>query len=234
MRLCPIAVCSPSTVAIEYLCVGGALYLHQTADNQQDIMNYLLNKELAFPLKELKEDKPSLRSMSLQKQRQELDGNSGKRLLEVFRELDYERHCRFRKTEIEDMMLYFHWANSLSPKGLSQNMDMLNLSEHKHWFSKKIFDVKSFLYLLEYKNEPIGQICFELNEKVILNYSIIAPFRGKGLGGYLLDKGMKQLQKDAGYLISLEGLVLKKYFQNPKFRQLPSEELEKAEMMLVD
>ena len=48
MYRCSMAITSASTVSIEYLSVGGTLFLIQTADNQERIFSYLIENELAM------------------------------------------------------------------------------------------------------------------------------------------------------------------------------------------
>jgi len=42
MRKCKSAITSPSTISYEYLSIGGFLYLHQIAENQNDIYKYFI------------------------------------------------------------------------------------------------------------------------------------------------------------------------------------------------
>jgi UDP-2,4-diacetamido-2,4,6-trideoxy-beta-L-altropyranose hydrolase len=53
MKNAAIAVLSPSTVALEYLCSGGSLYLYPIADNQMPLNNLLIKKGYARPFREL-------------------------------------------------------------------------------------------------------------------------------------------------------------------------------------
>jgi UDP-2,4-diacetamido-2,4,6-trideoxy-beta-L-altropyranose hydrolase len=50
MRSCSIAITSPSSVAIEYMAIGGGLYLYCIADNQIEFYNEMVKKKYAFQL----------------------------------------------------------------------------------------------------------------------------------------------------------------------------------------
>ncbi len=48
MKICNEAITSPSSVSLEYLSVGGILYLKLTAQNQESIYRYYLENHFAF------------------------------------------------------------------------------------------------------------------------------------------------------------------------------------------
>lgn len=79
MKNCDIAVCSGGTVAIEYSCTGGQLYLIKIADNQSNIYNYFVDNGLAiaFPPQMDTENK-----IDINLQKHIFDGKSAERLLE--------------------------------------------------------------------------------------------------------------------------------------------------------
>ncbi len=88
MRLCPIAITSPSTISIEYLTIGGQLYLHQIADNQTDLLNYLTKEKVAFDFSEFPITDTEKIENALRKQQTLIDGKSPLRLRKIFRELE--------------------------------------------------------------------------------------------------------------------------------------------------
>lgn len=81
MRECPVAILPPSTIAYEYLHVGGILFLHQIADNQKYIKKYLLQHKLAFELNKLGELTEKDFQIATYNQRKIFDGRSGERIL---------------------------------------------------------------------------------------------------------------------------------------------------------
>lgn len=210
MRQCPIAITSPSTIAIEYLAVGGDLYLHPTADNQKHLNAYLLQSKVAFSFDSfpIKNKEKMLQAHRIQ--RDLLDGKSDCRLQKVFRQLDYEKNCVLRKATADDSMIYYDWVNDYQTRQQSFNSTFIPLNKHKNWFSEKINCSNSHLYLLEYKGTPVGQIRFEKADSALLSYSISPSFRGKGFGSFLLKKGIEKLQKEVCKYTPIVGYVKQK------------------------
>jgi UDP-2,4-diacetamido-2,4,6-trideoxy-beta-L-altropyranose hydrolase len=85
MRRCGIAITSASTVAFEYLCIKGDLFLIQTADNQEQIYKGLIEKNCAYPFEFL--DNRYNNSDIIINQYTLIDGKSNIRLLNLFKEL---------------------------------------------------------------------------------------------------------------------------------------------------
>lgn len=80
-----IAITSASTVALEYTCIKGNLFLLMTADNQAHLYKSLIEKKCAHPFSLLRECYNS--TGILQNQATLIDGNSSERLLNVFTQL---------------------------------------------------------------------------------------------------------------------------------------------------
>ncbi len=229
MRLCPLAICPPSTVALEYCCVGGALYLHQTADNQRDLHRYLIDEGLAFELTAFPVVQPERVAAAMERQAQVFDGHSDERLRRTFIRLENEMHSRLRPAGIDDMMLFFRWANDPETRRQSFNSKPITLAEHKHWFSRKVFDPNSYLYVLEFKGQPVGQIRFDLEERAVLSYSVAPEFRGRGFGTLLIEKGLERLRRDVGKPLEVIGYVKEgNTASNRAFRKLGFEPMPDA------
>lgn len=84
MKQCSYAICSPSSIVYEYMSIGGAVFLEQTADNQQDILEYMVEERLAFHLKDMEQVRHADILKSLEKQAIYFDGKSGDRILTIF------------------------------------------------------------------------------------------------------------------------------------------------------
>ncbi len=207
MRLCPIAITSPSTISIEYLTIGGQLYLHQIADNQTNLRNYLTKEKVAFAFSEFPITDTKKIENALSNQQDLIDGKSPLRLRKIFRELEQELHCKLRKTTVDDLMIYFNWANEPQTRLQSFSSKPIALSEHQNWFKDKMSSSSCHLYLLEYKGIPAGQIRFDIRKKAVLSYSIAPEARGKGLSTYLLQKGVEQFKKDRQEKMPIVGFV---------------------------
>jgi spore coat polysaccharide biosynthesis predicted glycosyltransferase SpsG len=85
MKNAAIAVLSPSTVALEYLCSGGSLYLFPIADNQLPLNNLLIKKGYARPFKEL--TNPDAKSPYFYQSEPLIDGKSPARICEAIQSL---------------------------------------------------------------------------------------------------------------------------------------------------
>jgi hypothetical protein len=83
MKRSLFAICSPSTVSIEYLSIGnGTLYLKVIADNQKKIFEFLTNQSLAFPLEDFIARKKNTQDRQLKDHF--FDGLQKQRYLEAF------------------------------------------------------------------------------------------------------------------------------------------------------
>jgi UDP-2,4-diacetamido-2,4,6-trideoxy-beta-L-altropyranose hydrolase len=87
MKQSHIAITSASTIALEYICVKGNLFLKQTADNQKDLYKSLLEKECSFSYELLKGNYDSCKNIS--NQYSFIDGKSDIRLLEIFSKVSH-------------------------------------------------------------------------------------------------------------------------------------------------
>jgi spore coat polysaccharide biosynthesis predicted glycosyltransferase SpsG len=85
MKNAAIAVLSPSTVALEYLCSGGSLYLYPIADNKLPLNNLLIKKGYARPFKEL--INPEVKSPYFYQSEPLIDGKSPARICAAIQSL---------------------------------------------------------------------------------------------------------------------------------------------------
>lgn len=207
MSNCDLAICPPSTVALEYLCTGHQLYLMQTADNQTYLHQYLTQQKLAQNWTEFtaglsqKVDTAAINCL--------FDGKSDRRLLKQFRTLDYDMHCDFRKATDRDMLLYFKWANDPMTRQQSFHPESIKIEDHRAWFQQKMADPKVMMYIMQYKGKPVGQIRFGINGVALLSYSIDPGERGKSFGTYMVKQSIKELEKDLDRTINVVGYVKK-------------------------
>ncbi|MBC9933802.1 UDP-2,4-diacetamido-2,4,6-trideoxy-beta-L-altropyranose hydrolase [Chitinophaga qingshengii] len=87
MQQCGTAVCPPSSIAFEYLSVGGELYLHMIADNQRDLGKYFLESGLAFNFNQFGRINNDQKTRAIACQQQVFDGHSDARLIDIFKTL---------------------------------------------------------------------------------------------------------------------------------------------------
>ena len=65
-----------------------------------------------------------------------------------------------RKATEADSKLYFHWANDPETRANSINTSEIEWKDHLIWFNNKLNSPDSYLYLMEFNNQSIGQIRF--------------------------------------------------------------------------
>ena len=86
MKRSLLAICSPSTISMEYLSVvDGTLYLKMIADNQKDIFDFLTKESLAFPLEDFLAGRKNTQNHQLKSYL--FDGLQRQRYLEIFNNL---------------------------------------------------------------------------------------------------------------------------------------------------
>lgn len=208
MQKTSIGIVSPSTIALEYLSVGGDLYLKIIADNQHDVFKYLVSSGLAFDFKDFKNiDQSKLESAKALKQ-SVLDGKSQERFLKIFKQLEAEIKLQIRQAFSSDLLTYFDWTNEEGVRANSINSEPIALDDHKVWFSHKINNADTRMFLLGTPTKLIGQVRFEIKgNTATINYSIDKNARGQGWSKPLLKKAMQELCFQKPTISRIEGVV---------------------------
>jgi UDP-2,4-diacetamido-2,4,6-trideoxy-beta-L-altropyranose hydrolase len=216
MQACSLAILPPSTVAYEWCSVGGPLFLIQTAENQKNLKNFLLQTELAQPYTKLNTLLPLIGlslayfGEQLNKQRQLFDGQSPARLRQVIDQLFYPDLLHLRRAQSGDLQLLFHWINDPVVRRFSLNPEPVSLTTHSTWYRYKITDKNCFIFIAEIRQEPVGMIRFDVNHReTIISYLVDENYRGKGLGTLLLQQGIFKFKINARKTTSISGLVQK-------------------------
>ena len=97
----------------------------------------------------------------------------------------------FRNAKIDDIKLYYSWANDESVRKQSFNSKKIDFNEHKKWFESKIQD-ENCLMLIFIDSEciEVGQVRIQKEDKMvaIIGISIAKNQRGKGLAKEMLIK----------------------------------------------
>ncbi|MEM9820729.1 MAG: UDP-2,4-diacetamido-2,4,6-trideoxy-beta-L-altropyranose hydrolase [Bacteroidota bacterium] len=89
MQQCSQAICTPSSIAYEYLSIGGELYLHRIADNQDHILDYLTQSQIAFRFEQFPIEAPLKIAKARQIQKEIFNGQSATNILQLFKTLAY-------------------------------------------------------------------------------------------------------------------------------------------------
>jgi RimJ/RimL family protein N-acetyltransferase len=84
------------------------------------------------------------------------------------------------------------------------------LAAHTSWFNNKLKDVCSYFYILEYNEQPAGQIRFQVTgSEAIVGYLAGSSIRAKGFGATILAKGIEAFIRDYGKPVQIIGYVKK-------------------------
>lgn len=127
-----------------------------------------------------------------------------------------------RRANIEDMQLFYEWANDSLVRSQSFYSDKIELEDHKKWFNKKIQDSNTFILVFEEGNIPAGQVRIEISEiDSVIGISIAEKFRGKGLGTLMLEKASEEyfnhFKKPIMAYIKLSNLASARIFEKAGF-----------------
>lgn len=208
MSQCSYAICSPSTVVYEYLSVGGIVFLEQIADNQKDVINYLTQVGLAFPLHNLNNITKEQIESAFNRGAFYFDGKSGERFKKLFQKFFEAKQLTIRKAEMQDIEQCYKWANDPEVRKQSYKQDEISYAEHISWFTQKLNDRDSYYYILEIDREPVAQIRFQVSDgEVLLGYLAGSSIRSKGLGTAILGKGIEAFIYDYGKPAKIVGYV---------------------------
>lgn len=208
MQKCCFAICSPSTLVYEYMSVGGVVFLEQIADNQKDVIKYMVGKKLAFSVVDIGNVDDSKISQSLEKQSDHFDGRSDERFLKMFEQFFHAKKIKLRRAKETDLQVCFDWANDILVRKQSYNQNPISLGEHTAWFHQKLNDPNSFFYILESDQTPFAQIRFEVNhDEAFLGYLIDQKNRNKGLGTSVLSLGIERFISDFQKPVKIIGYV---------------------------
>ncbi|HEX2787455.1 MAG TPA: GNAT family N-acetyltransferase [Ignavibacteria bacterium] len=117
---------------------------------------------------------------------------------------------KIRKANINDLDLYFEWANDDVTRANSINPEKIKYENHVKWFKNKINDNDSFLYIVSENDNHIGQIRFELKDDGYyhIDYSVDVKMRGMGYGKKILELAMNELKNDIPGKAILIALIL--------------------------
>lgn len=126
----------------------------------------------------------------------------------------------FRRVTSKDKEFLFDLANEKTVRSNSFHNHEISWEEHEEWFQKKQADKNSEMLLLCLDDTPIGQCRLELEgDRAVVNYSVLANYRGKGYGCDMLVRAEKLLQQEykrihflCGYVM-LENIASQKCFE---------------------
>ena len=224
-----VVICPASTISIEACAMGCSLITGYTAPNQFGILNglskhgaarslgafqSLTESEALDHIRAFTEDFDA-REKQLKQQRTLIDGRSDRRLALSFLEISHA--CTVRNATIDDARLYFEWANDPAVRANSYQSAAIIWEDHEKWFEVVTTSPTTCMWLYSINGTPAAQMRLKLeNNKAIINYSVGASFRGRGLSVLLLQHSALKLSLERGHVECLEGWVKKSNL--PSFR----------------
>ena len=152
LQHCHLAICPASSISLESCAVGIPILTGYTADNQKGNYNGLLKNGCALDLGNMNTISkqtiivqiqslilhPENCKAMLEAQRKFIDGKSPERILNVFKALDIIPKLHFRFANMNDIELYYNWANDKLVRENSYNQNSISLDEHTKWFQSKL------------------------------------------------------------------------------------------------
>lgn len=130
-----------------------------------------------------------------------VDGRGSSRVAEALVPSEPER-LQMRSANESDRELLFGWANDPEARRSAIQQDPIPWSDHVTWFTNRIRDPKTFLYMLEADGLAVGQVRLELTtrfelwgEVAVLDYFLDEVVRGRGWACPMICSAVQALRK---------------------------------------
>ena len=208
MAKADIAIGAGGATTWERMCLGLPTLVISIAENQKPAAEALADagyiyyaghfsdiklKKLSETIKLLEATADKLVEVSLQNKLL-VDGLGTSRMAEImFPSLRGE--ILLRLASMDDIVLYYNWVNDLEVRKNAINNLPISWETHRAWFSKKLQEVNSWLFVLEVAGLPVGQIRFDKEgDEANIDYSLDVIVRGRGWGAQLLAMGADFMQ----------------------------------------
>lgn len=143
---------------------------------------------------------------------------------------------RLRDVSHDDCQLLWQWVNDSATRKASFSSNPIDWNEHVKWFIDKITDLNCHIYiLLDNKNQPIGQVRFDIsNDEAEISISIAPDHRNKGYGTKGIEMASKQLLQDRAInkiyaYIKQENKVSIKCFTNAGYKLVGTTKMTETE-----
>lgn len=204
-----LALGAGGTTTWERMCLGLPSLVISTAENQrrgaealaEDHLIYYLGgssdvnvKDIYYAVTGLISNAEDLAGLS-KRNRALVDGLGVSRVREVVSPTSIDK-IQLRQANIDDMGIYFNWANDLDVRKHSFNPQPIMWETHEKWFMEKIDSSNSLLFVLNADELPVGQIRFDrVGNKFKIDYSLDNFVRKRGWGARLIELGMKMMEK---------------------------------------
>lgn len=200
IELSDLMFCSTSGILIEAIAVGVGIVCGYYVENQKEINNFVKKEQLGISLEDLTmiSEENIIEAVnnisidfvnaSISKQQQIIDGKSLIRLNKIILCEYFKKNISIRSANKDDVLKYFEWVNEAKVRLNSFKQELITYSDHSNWFNSKLIDENTFMYVVEFLGESIGQIRYDFDGDLYwIDYSIDVKYRGLGLAHFCLN-----------------------------------------------
>ena len=204
-----IALGAGGTATWERLCVGIPSISIAIAENQVKLSQELgvrgclrflgrLDETPSGSIREavdaLASDRLACEAMSL-KGRTLVDGYGTARIRESLSPSSME-HYSLRDVREADCLTLFRWVNDPVARRASLHTAEVDWKAHRRWFLGLLGNPNRVVFIAEVHGTPVGQIRMErINGRVRLSYSVDPTQRGRGVGRWLVEHGVRRIRQ---------------------------------------
>lgn len=208
MAQADLAIGAGGATIWERMCLGLPSVVISIAENQRPasealqeakLIHYvghfseIKTDQLTQCLKQLSHATEKLTELSTKNQLQ-VDGLGVLRMVEALCPSDINE-IRLRSACEEDVFLYYNWVSDPEVRRNAVNTDIIPWAMHQAWFTNKLNDANSHLFVLEAASLPVGQIRFDRGRgEAFIDYSLDVIVRGRGWGARLVALGVGMMQ----------------------------------------
>ena len=156
-------------------------------------------------------------SQGSDKNQQLVDGLSGNRIQNLFRQLLNEKNFAIRDLASDDAELTYKWAINENVRRYSLSKGKIKFEEHIAWLTRKLDDPKCKFYIASLSGKPVGSIRFDIDgQEAVISYLLDPAYHGKGLGATLLKQGILFFVKAPHSANLISGIVMRENISSCK------------------
>lgn len=181
--------------------------------NDEVLLNNILSKIDYLQDKNIRYDK---RLLGIQA----VDGKGSLKIAKSILNEFYKNNSNFREVKKEDCLKIFEIANDDEVRKSSFNSEKIMLNDHKIWFNNILNDASVKFYVLEFKDDLIGQLRLDFDEEFpVISISLNKEYRGLGLSKILLSKGLELVEGKVIAYIKQDNFRSISFFKSMGFKK---------------
>jgi UDP-2,4-diacetamido-2,4,6-trideoxy-beta-L-altropyranose hydrolase len=105
-----------------------------------------------------------------------------------------EATAHLRRADVDDTARLLEWVNDPKVRQASFQSEPITLEEHQAWFTARLGDSNTLIWLLEVDGFSCGMVRLERAEQsATLSYLIASPYRERGLAAIMLRLALVEL-----------------------------------------